>query len=150
MKPNTLVKLIERAENERDDEMAYANNARRQAEEAHNTLVRLQTFRQDFLGRAPGPLSSPVSVSTLQGRQHFTLAIGQAIGAQQQACDERDRQSQRAHVQLMERQKRLLALQSLYRRQTTAQQALQVRRDQKESDAWAARAAQLKPQGRDQ
>lgn len=150
MKPNTLIKLIERAEGERDDEMAQVTHARRQAEEAHNTLARLQTFRQDFLGRAPGPQSTPVSVTTLQGRQQFTVAIGQAIGAQQQACDERDRQRDRAQAQLVERQKRLLALQSLYKRQTQAQQVLQVRRDQKESDAWAARTTQGKSQGRNQ
>lgn len=148
MKPNTLIKLIERVESERDSERAHAHQARRQAEEAHNTLVRLQAFRQDFLCRAPGAQSAPVHAESLQGRQQFTLAIGQAIGAQQQACAERDQQRDRAQAVLMERQKRLLALQSLHQRQADAQHALQLRRDQKESDAWAARATSPKSQSR--
>lgn len=148
MKPQTLIKLIDRAEADRDDEMAQANAVKRMAQESQNTLSRLQIFHGEFITRAPGTSSKAFSIATLQGRQQFTDAIGNAIGAQQQACNEHEQRSVEAQALLVERQKRLLALQSLHSRQKTAQQVLQVRRDQKESDAWASRATRLQPQGK--
>lgn len=148
MKPQTLIKLIDRAEADRDDEMAQANTVKRLAQESQNTLSRLQIFHSEFITRAPGTNSQAFSIATLQGRQQFTDAIGNAINAQQQACNEREQRSAEAQALLVERQKRLLALQSLHTRKKTAQQVLQVRRDQKESDAWASRAIQLQPQGK--
>ena len=148
MKPQTLIKLIDRAEAERDDEMAQANAVKRMAQESQNTLSRLQTFHAEFLTRAPSLGSPSFSIATLQGRQQFNDAIGNAIGAQQQACNEREQRSAEAQALLVERQKRLLALQSLHTRQKTAQQVLQVRREQKESDAWASRAIRVQPQGK--
>lgn len=148
MKPHTLIKLIDRAETDRDDEMAQANAVKRMAQEAQTTLSRLQIFHTEFITRAPGTGTQSFSIATLQGRQQFTDAIGNAIGAQQQACNEREQRSAEAQALLVERQKRLLALQSLHTRQKTAQQVLQVRRDQKESDAWASRAIRLQPQSK--
>lgn len=148
MKPQTLIKLIDRAEADRDGEMAQANAMKRLAHESQQTLARLQTFKTEFLNRAPGTGSQPFTIATLESRQQFTSAIGHAIGAQQQACHEREQLSAQAQAQLVERQKRLLALQSLHTRQKTAQQVLQVRRDQKESDAWASRAIQIQPEGK--
>lgn len=148
MKPQTLIKLIDLAEAERDNDMAQANAVKRMAQESQNTLSRLQTFHTEFLTRAPRAGTQAFGIATLQGRQQFNDAIGNAIGAQQQACNEREQRSAEAQALLVERQKRLLALQSLHTRQTTAQQVLQVRREQKESDAWAARALRVQPQGR--
>ncbi len=145
MKQQILIKLIDRAEADRDSEMVQANTVKRMAQESQQTLARLQTFRTEFLNRAPGTGSQPFTIATLEGRQQFTNAIGHAIGAQQQACNEREQISAQAQAQLVERQKRLLALQSLHTRQKTAQQVLQVRRDQKESDAWASRAIRTQP-----
>lgn len=148
MKPQTLIKLIDRAEAERDDEMAQANAVKRMAQESQNTLSRLQIFHTEFLSRAPAAGAQAFSIATLQGREQFSDAIGNAIDVQQQACHEREQRSAEAQALLVERQKRLLALQSLHTRQKTVQQMLQVRREQKESDAWAARAIRIQPQGK--
>ena len=150
MKPIVLSLLIDRAEAERDHEMVQANSARGLALESSQMLGRLQMFRTDFLQRAPGTSAQPFAITTLEERQKFTNALGQAIHIQQDACADRDRANAQAQAQLVERQKRLLALQSLHTRQKVAQQTLQVRRDQRESDAWAARSSTVKPERKPQ
>ena len=145
MKPLVLSLLIDRAASDRDNEMQQAQATRREAQESEQMLRRLQTFHADFLRRAPGLEAKPFAITTLQERQPFHKALDQAIDIQQHACEDRDLANALAQARLVERQKRLLALQSLHTRQKAAQQTLEVRREQRESDAWAARSAAAKP-----
>jgi flagellar protein FliJ len=145
MKPLVLSLLIDRAASDRDDEMQQAHAALRQAQESGQMLHRLQTFHADFLRRAPGVQAKPFAITTLEERQIFHKALDQAIDIQQHACEDRNLANEQAQARLVERQKRLLALQSLHTRQKAAQQTLEVRREQRESDAWAARSAAVKP-----
>ncbi|MES2423151.1 MAG: flagellar FliJ family protein [Pseudomonadota bacterium] len=145
MKPIVLSLLIDRAASDRDDEMLQANAARRQAEESVQMLQRLHNFHSDFLRRAPGVQAKPFAITTLQARQTFHKALDQAIDIQQHACEDRNLLNEQAQARLVERQKRLLALQSLHSRQKVAQQTMEVRREQRESDAWAARSTAVKP-----
>lgn len=148
MNPQTLALLIERAETARDNERQAAVAAQRLALESQQTLGRLENFQADFLRRAPGTASASVAVTTLEQRQQFHAAIDQAIAVQQDACSQREQLSQLAQAQLAARQKRLLALQSLHNRQATQAQALRIRQEQRESDAWAARAHAANAQGK--
>lgn len=137
---HALSLLIDRAESERDKQMRQAQALRRTALDSRAMLARLEGFRSEFITRAPDPSGPAVGVDCLDGRVRFLGALGSAIGSQRGVCAEREQAGARADAQLVEQQRRLLALQALRTRRTDKQLALQVKQDQRESDAWATLA----------
>ncbi|HEY1102031.1 MAG TPA: flagellar FliJ family protein [Burkholderiaceae bacterium] len=137
----TLALLIDRAESERDKQQQRTQALHQTVCESRGMLSRLEGFRSEFITRSPGTDGPSVDATHLDSRASFLGALGNAIGSQRSVCAERARAETAANAQLAEQQRRLLALQALHSRRTHAEMAMQIRRDQHESDAWAARAS---------
>jgi flagellar FliJ protein len=132
--------LIERAEAARDAQSVRLRQAQQAQAQAQGTLERLQAFRQECLARSPAALGRGDGAG-MADYQRFVSRLDEAIGLQAQDVDARRQQAEHQQRLLAECQQRLLAFQTLDRRQAQQRQARELRRDQRAADEFAARAA---------
>ena len=136
----TLPLLIERSRARRDALAAAAATAQRASQQADATLQRLQAFRQEYLARAPALRSGPQDADGVAGWQAFMASLDRALVQQGEAC-ERSRQLQALRQrELAEGQQRLTAFEALATRQAQARLRRDLHNQQRETDAFAARA----------
>jgi flagellar FliJ protein len=141
--------LIDRAAQLRDLQAAAAQQARVAADQAEATLGRLQSFRVDCLAQSAAGTQARTTSEAMAGYQHFVTKLDDAIG--QQSAEARSRHDAAAAQQavLVEAQRRLLAFETLQKRRANERNLREQRKLQRESDAFAARAARQKAEGWD-
>lgn len=138
--------LIERAGGERDRQMRVARDAAHAAAQAAGTLARLEEFRVECLARAPGMTGHAATAQSLADFQNFVARLDQAISMQKMEAAQREMRREAAQRQLIERQQRVLAFETLSTRRGAAREAIAARKSQRESDEFAARAARAQAQ----
>lgn len=137
---HALPMLLQSAESARDHQAALLAQARQAVSQAQSTLERLREFRADCLARsAAGTLGGSDGVA-LGGYQRFVERLDGAIGMQQHEVRAREGRAVGEQQRLQHCQQRLLAFQALQRREAQAAALRLQRREQRESDEFAARA----------
>lgn len=145
MKRRTLEQLIEQARRMRDDAATRATGAHRDAENAQRTLDVLSTYFGEHLrGAAARPYADP---ALLQVRERFTRKLDAAIGEQTSVRDASHDAMARRRGELIDRQRRLLAFETLQARREAALQRRRERAEQRQTDEIAARAANRRTDG---
>jgi flagellar FliJ protein len=137
MKRTPLEHLTERARQARDDAAGTAAGAHRAVDDARRTLELLTNYLDDHLQRGRSP--APTGIAQLRVREHFTRKLDQAIDAQERQRSELQKIAELKQHQLAERQRRLLAFETLAERREVIKRLARERREQRHTDEIAAR-----------
>lgn len=132
--------LTEGALTARDRQAAATRDAAAAVRQAEVTLERLTGFRAELLARAPGARAS-ADTQSLVDHQRFVARLDEAIAMQLQERGRRLERANTAQQQLIDRQKRLMAFETLSTRRARVRAVKETRRDQRDSDEHAARAS---------
>ncbi len=141
MMKNVLPLLIDRAQVLRDKHVGEARETLTTLQTAQQVLQRLDDFRAEFIARSPAASGASADTQSLQDYQRFVGRLDEAMAQQRQECARRQKRNDAAQRQLLDSQRRVVALQSWQRREAAALAARDNRRTQRESDEFAARAA---------
>lgn len=138
MKRRTLEQLVEQARRERDDAATRVAGAHRDAEGAQRTLDVLSNYLGEHLrGAGARPYAD---ARLLQVRERFTRKLDAAIGEQAGVRDALHEAMARRRGELVERQRRLLAFETLQARRNAVLVRRLARAEQRQTDEIAARA----------
>jgi len=138
--------LIERATARRDEAAGSAADARRVRDAAAGTLRTLTDYREESLGRAPVRARAGVGVEQLKAAGRFDAKLIAAIRQQYDVHAQRALEADTREATLVERQRRLMALQTLEKRRASEAAARAARRDQRAIDEHATlMAARRRP-----
>lgn len=140
---HVLPLLIERAQAARDRQVQVLRQAQQSAAQAHTTLQRLDAFRGECLSRSAAAQLGATDGASLAGYQRFVGRLDDAIGMQAQEATLRDGQAAEQQRRLLEQQRRVLAFESLARRDALQRARREQRRERLAADEFAARAAAL-------
>ena len=143
--PQVMPLLIEQARKRRDEQSARVQAASQGVQQALGTLRQLQDFRADYLRRSPASAGQAMHVDRLQDFQRFLARLEQAIAQQRQEIERRQQVQAQAQHFLAEDQRRLMAFETLAARQAGERERLARRREQRETDEFAARAPRVQP-----
>jgi flagellar FliJ protein len=141
MNSQVLHRLIEQARRVRDDAAGAAAAADQQLEQAQRTLDLLSGYLSDHLQRAP--TDKGIVPALLPVRESFTRKLDLAIAEQSRQRDGLREVARARRMELVERQRRLLAYETLLERRTAARLRTQQRSEQRQTDELAARTARL-------
>lgn len=137
---NTLALLLERAEGERDAAAQALHQAATQAQAAHRQHGELSDYRQEYQQRWTQQFSQATTMSLVGCYQSFGGRLDQAVDTQNRVAQHADQRQTRAREALCEAEMRVAALRQLIaRRQAEAARAA-LRREQRATDEFAARA----------
>jgi flagellar FliJ protein len=137
MDPALLKLLLQRAAERRDDAARRAATARRERDGADRTLRSLKDYRDESLGRGPARGGAAMGIEQLRAAGRFDGRLLEAITQQHLQWVERSREAGTRDAELLERQRRLKALQTLAERRERAALALAARREQRGTDEHA-------------
>jgi flagellar FliJ protein len=141
MMKNVLPLLIDRAQVLRDKHVREARETLTTLQTAQQVLQRLDDFRTEFMARSPASSGASADTQALLDYQRFVGRLDEAMAQQRQECTRRQQRNDAAQRQLLDSQRRVVALQSWQRREAAALAAKDNRRTQREADEFAARAA---------
>lgn len=140
MKRSPLQRLIEHARRQRDDAAAHAASAQHDVAQAQHTLDTLSSYLHEHLGRVRTlALTDP---PLLRIREGFTRKLGVAIDEQTRQRDGLRDSAEREHAELRERQRRLLAFETVQARRESIRRVRLHRADQRHTDEIAAQLLQ--------
>jgi flagellar FliJ protein len=137
----SLNTLLEHAEGERDAALGMLRQAQAAADRQQAQGEQLQDYRQQFRARWSEQFRQPTTVAMLQCHQGFAQRLDGAISQQQQQAEQALQRVARARAQLQQREQRVAAVRKLIERRLQALQQQQIRRDQRQTDEAAQRAA---------
>jgi flagellar FliJ protein len=137
---HVLPLLIERAQAVRDRQAQLLRQAQQSAAQAQTTLQRLDAFRVECLSRSAAAQLGRTDATSLAGYQQFVGRLDDAIGMQGQEATLREAQAAEQQQRLLAQQRRVLAFESLARRDAQRQGRREQRQDRLEADEFAARA----------
>lgn len=141
MDAKLLTLLIDTAREHRDDAAGRAADARRQRDTAAETLRTLTDYREQSLARAPSRSGATVGVAQLRSATHFDARLVLAIHQQYRTHGDRSRDVETHDAELRERQRRLMALQTLEARRAEQVARRAARREQHALDEFATNLA---------
>lgn len=133
--------LIERAQAARDRQAAVLRQVQQSAAQAHTTLQRLDAFQAECLARSAAGQLGRSDGASLAGYQAFVGRLGEAIDLQAQEAALRQAQAQDQQQRLLQQQRRVLAFETLARRDAQQRARRQDRLERLATDEFAARAA---------
>lgn len=136
-----LMALLGQAERERDAAVALMQQASEAFAAAQNQAEQLVLYRSEYEGRFREQFSKNSSVSILQCYQGFSSRLTQAIEQQKQIAVYAERKVAEAKQGLLDQEMRVASVRKLLERRITEQRLAADRRDQKQTDEFAARAA---------
>jgi flagellar FliJ protein len=136
-----LMALLSQAERERDNAVALLQKAGEHFAAAQAQADQLVAYRGEYEARAREQFSKNSSVSILQCYQGFSSRLTQAIEQQQQIAAHAERKVEQAREDLRDQEMRVASVRKLLERRLTEQRLAADRRDQKQTDEFAARAA---------
>lgn len=138
---HTLGILLERAESERDQALAYLQEVRRQAEAAQAQHTQLGQYRNEYQQRWTQQFTRGSSIDIVGCYQTFGLRLDQAIEQQGLVARHSDARVERAQATLRELEVRVASIRKLIERRRAEMLRMAERREQKQTDEQAARAA---------
>lgn len=136
-----LMALLSQAERERDTAVALLQQANDSFAAAQSQADQLVAYRGEYEARFREQFKSNNSVSILQCYQGFSSRLTQAIEQQQQIAAHAQRKLEQAREGLRDQEMRVASVRKLLERRLTEQRIAADRRDQKQTDEFAARAA---------
>lgn len=136
-----LMALLGQAERERDAALADQQRAVEAFQSAQAQAEQLVAYRSEYEARFREQFSRNGSVSILQCYQGFSARLGQAIDQQQQIAAHAERRVEQARETLRDEELRVASVRKLLERRIHEQRLAADRRDQKQTDEYAARAA---------
>lgn len=138
MKRRTLQQLIEQARRVRDDAALRVAGAHRDADGAQRTLETLSTYLDEHLLGAARRVQ--VDPAVLRLRERFTRKLDVAIDEQTRVRDALHDAMDRRREELVGRQRKLLAFETLQARRDSARSRRRERAEQRATDELAAQA----------
>lgn len=138
MKRRVLAQLIEHARRVRDDAATRAAGACGEADKAGQTLDLLASYRDEQLERSRA--GATFDAALIGVREQFTRRLDAAIDEQSRQRDRLATLADERKAELLERQRRLLAFETLQQRREDARLATARRADQRQTDELAAQA----------
>jgi flagellar protein FliJ len=136
-----LMALLGQAERERDEASAAHQQARAAHEAAQAQSEQLLAYRSEYEARFREQFKSNGSVSILQCYQGFSARLGQAIDQQGQVAGHALRRVEQMRQLLLEQELKVASVRKLLERRLIELRQAADRRDQKQTDEYAARAA---------
>lgn len=137
MDESVLRVLIERARERRDEAAGRAADARRERDAAATTLRTLTDYRDESLARGPVRVGVAVGVAQLGAAVQFDARLVTAIRHQHLQHGERRVVADARDAALLERQRRLKALETLEARRAQQVARDTARREQRALDEYA-------------
>jgi len=136
-----LVTLLGQAERERDDAVAMA----RRVEAAHQSAIaqaeQLAAYRGDYEARYRETFSRKAGIEQLQTYQGFMNRLSLAVDQQRQIVAQAERRVEIARQAVREQEMRVASVRKLIERRMAELRLAADRREQKQMDEFATRAA---------
>lgn len=136
-----LMALLGQAERERDTAIADMRKAEDGFKAAQAQAEQLVAYRGEYEARFREQFKTNGSVSILQCYQGFSSRLGMAIDQQHQIAGHAERRVELARDALREQEMRVASVRKLLERRLLELRQAADRRDQKQTDEYAARAA---------
>ena len=136
-----LMALLGQAERERDEVLAEMRRAQDAQQAARTQAEQLLVYRADYERRYREQFSTHRGVEALQTYQGFLARLAEAIAQQNRAVAFADTRVERIRVALCEQEMRVASVRKLLERRMTELRLASERRDQKQTDEFATRAA---------
>jgi flagellar FliJ protein len=135
----TLETVLEHARAERDAAFAGLRQAEAAAAAARGQAEQLETYRADYRRRWTGRFRESGTIGLLQCVQGFAGRLDQAIAMQSDAVRQSEARVERARAALLERERRVAAVEKLIARRQAEIRLDADRREQRQTDETAAR-----------
>ncbi len=138
---STIALLIGRAQEAYDEAtrvLGLATSARDQQEQK---LQMLQGYRVEYQNRLTQSASGGMAIGELLNFRRFLTQLDQAVEQQGQACQQSQRALGLAQQRWQECRRQLKSFEILARRRSVAADRVAAKREQRESDGYAARIA---------
>jgi len=136
-----LMALLGQAERERDASLAAMQRAVEAHQAAQAQAEQLVAYRGEYEARFKEQFSRKSSIDILQCYQGFSARLGQAIDQQQNIAGHAALKLEQARETLRDQEMRVVSVRKLLERRVTELRQMADRRDQKQTDEFAARAA---------
>lgn len=136
-----LMALLGQAERERDDALAQAQRAEAQLAAAHGQGEQLVAYRLDYESRFRERFSRQGAIDTFQTYQVFMGRLSLAVEQQQGAIAQAGQRVETARQVVREHELRVASVRKLLERRLAELRVAADRRDQKQTDEFASRAA---------
>lgn len=142
-----LTLLLQRAEADRDTASAVLRQAEAQMQQALAQAAQLERYRGDCDQRLALRFREPGTTALLHCHRDFGQRLTSAIAQQHTEAGHLGNRVQLAKNALLERERRVAAVQKLMARRRAEMQRMADRRDQRATDEAAQRTRPLPPQG---
>lgn len=136
-----LMALLAQSERERDDARADVQRCQTAHQSAQDQAEQLVVYRGEYEARFREQFSRKSSIDILQCYQGFSARLGQAIEQQQQVAQHAAGRLERSRELLREHEMRVASVRKLLERRVLELRQMADRREQKQTDEFAARAA---------
>ena len=136
-----LMALLSQAERERDEALAQARRAEASQAAAVGQVEQLVAYRLDCESRYREQFSRQSSVDRFQTYQGFMGRLTMAVDQQQLIVDNAARRAEAAREAVREQELRVASVRKLIERRLAELRLAADRRDQKQTDEFASRAA---------
>jgi flagellar FliJ protein len=136
-----LMALLGQAERERDDALSLARKAMDAQTAAQLQVDQLVAYRKEYEERFRTQFAQKSTVDILQCYQGFTLRLNQAIDQQRDVTAHATVRHDQARGVLREQEMRVASVRKLLERRLYELRLVADRRDQKQTDEFASRAA---------
>jgi flagellar FliJ protein len=136
-----LMALLGQAERERDDALAAMQRANETHVAALSQAEQLLAYRGEYEARFRDQFSRKSSIDILQCYQGFSARLGQAIDQQQQVAGHAALRLEQSREGLRDQEMRVASVRKLLERRLHELRQVADRRDQKQTDEFASRAA---------
>ena len=136
-----LMSLLNQAERERDTALTAMQRANEAHLAAQSQADQLIAYRAEYEARFREQFSRKSSIDILQCYQGFSARLGQAIDQQHQIAGHAALRLEQSREALRDQEMRVASVRKLLERRLHELRQVTDRRDQKQTDEFAARAA---------
>ena len=136
-----LMALLAQAERERDEALSGMQRANEAHQAALTQAEQLVAYRGEYEARFREQFSRKSSIDILQCYQGFSARLGQAIDQQQQVASHAALRLEQSREGLRDQELRVASVRKLLERRLHELRQVADRRDQKQTDEFASRAA---------
>jgi len=136
-----LMALLGQAERERDDALAGMQRANEAHLAAQSQADQLLAYRSEYEARFREQFSRKSTIDILQCYQGFNARLGQAIDQQQKIAAHAALRLEQSREDLRDQELRVASVRKLLERRLHELRQVAERRDQKQTDEFASRAA---------
>lgn len=137
--PTALETLIELTSKASDDAAKRLGKAVKATEDAEQKLALLMQYRDDYAARFQAHLQAGLSASGYRNFQLFLGKLEEAIKGQQRVVQDAQRRAGHARSAWQESERKRMSYDTLATRARIVEERKELRRDQKQTDEFAAR-----------